>query len=130
MYTIQHQDTSFRFEDVAEASVKAQEWTNEESVELQVIHQATGAVVLVTTPIQPGHYFQPWQRIENPKFSAPYFEGFIPAYTRKRIQATVYRSQDHAGWRVHDGRTGNFVDVKTTKEACHLTTSMRKGQEL
>ena len=105
------------------------------TAEILVVHAETGAVSYVTSVkaqqvAETGEYFTPWTRLENPKFTAPVFAGFVPAYTRKRITATVYRNVQEKGWRVHDGRTGNFRDVPNTKAACQLTSEMRKGLEL
>ena len=98
-------------------------------------HEETDVVAFVTSPRairnqETGEHFVPWTRVETPKFAAPNFEGWISAYTRKRIGATVYRKVEGKGWRVHDGRTGNFRDVENTKQACNLTSAMRKGTEL
>jgi predicted PhzF superfamily epimerase YddE/YHI9 len=101
-------------------------------VELEVVHTETNVVAFVATPVQ-GRLFHPWERVETPKFAAPHFEGWRPAYTRKRIEATVYRSYDEENelpWRVFDGRTKSFRDVATTKAACELTKAMRQGLTL
>ena len=132
-YRIQANDgtiVSDVIEDFSFARGFAEAETTKSSVELQVIQNGTEAVAFVTTPVPVGQRFHPWQRIENPKFQAPAFAGYIPAYTRKRIQATAYRNTSEAGWRIHDGRTGNFVDVKNTKEGAHTFTEMRLGRLL
>lgn len=108
---------------------------HQRTAEIVVTQQETDAVAYVTSVkaqqvAETGEYFTPWTRLENPKFAAPVFAGFVPAYTRKRITATVYRNVQEKGWRVHDGRTGNFQDVANTKAACELTSAMRKGLEL
>lgn len=124
------------FEEFGKARETAEHEAQERSIEVIVKHDETGVVAYATSPKamqvaeNPGDYFTPWTRIENPKFEAPVFEGFIPAYTRKRIQATVYRKVDDKGWRVHDGRNGNYADVGNTKEACALTSAMRQGKML
>lgn len=127
MYAFEHEGTVTSFDELGPARHEAENLTQELGIEIQVTHQETGAVAYVTTPVPQGQYFAPWQRIENPKFAAPYFAGFVPAYSRKRIEATVYRALDHSGWRIHDGRTNNFQDVANTKAACALTSSMRQG---
>jgi hypothetical protein len=105
--------------------------------EFKVTHDETDAVVYATSHrahlvLQNGEHFSPWTRIENPTFVAPDFVGFIPAYIRKRIEATVYRANEPergglTNWRVFDGRTGHFRDVANTKAACALTSAMRAG---
>lgn len=100
--------------------------------ELQVVHTATGAVVHVATyvPAEQGH-FKPWERVETPRIVAPNFPEFVPAYSRKRIGATVYRPLAKGGeWLVFDGRSGNSVLVTNTREACTLTKEMRLGKVL
>jgi hypothetical protein len=103
----------------------------EEGGEHKVVHLETEAVVYVTSlaakAAANGAHFNPWTRVETPKHAAPDFPGFVPAYTRKRIQATVYRGVERGAWRVFDGRTGKYQDVANTVEACNLTSSMRKG---
>lgn len=100
--------------------------------ELEVIDTETSTVAFMATPVV-GRIFHPWERVETPTFSAPHFEGFYPAYTRKRISATVYRSYDDEAelpWLVHDGRTGGTQLVPNTKAACKLTSEMRHGRTL
>lgn len=100
-------------------------------IELEIVNTETNAVAFMCTPVQ-GRIFHPWERVETPAFAAPHFEGFFPAYTRKRIMATVYRAYDadaELKWLVHDGRTGNTQLVANTKQACALTKAM-KGQVL
>jgi hypothetical protein len=115
---------------------KAIEFANKvarrDAVELEVVDSETNAVVHVATPVE-GRQFHPWERVETPKFQSPHFEGWRPAYTRSRIQATVYRSYDEEAelkWLVHDGRTGGKLEVATTKAARLLTTEMRHGRTL
>ena len=114
-----------------DATAKANKVAETDHVELDVVlvSDETESIVYVATPVK-GRRFNPFERVETPKHVAPYFEGFRPAYSRKRIQATVYRALDHSGWRVYDGRTGNFLDVKTSKEACTLTREMGQGRVL
>jgi hypothetical protein len=107
-------------------------------IEVEVIHVETEAVAYLTSTRailkrDVGAHFHPWTRLETPKFSAPHFEGWYPAYTRKRIEATVYRSHDDENekpWRVHDGRTGRFLDVANTTESRKLLTAMKNGRML
>lgn len=134
MYAITTQnDRIGKVEDFGQAREIADDHAKEAGVEVKVVlvmEDGNTIHAYAATPVQAGHTFAPWQRIENPKFQAPAFAGFVPAYTRKRIQATVYRSEAHEGWRVHDGRTGNHMDVENTKAACALTKAMRLGQML
>ena len=134
MYTIN--DAPVQTDDLSEAIKVAEGIAKETGEEIKLVHVATEAVVFATSPRairhdETGEHFQPWTRLETPKHVAPDFFGYVPAYTRKRIQATVYRKNDRErgglNWRVFDGRTGNFRDVHDTKEACQLTTDMRQG---
>lgn len=96
-------------------------------VEIEIVNSETGTVAFMCTPVQ-GRIFHPWERVETPAFAAPHFEGFYPAYTRKRIMATVYRAYDAEAelkWLVHDGRTGGKELVANTKAACALTKAMK-----
>lgn len=103
---------------------KAQELSTEENIELEVVHEATGAVIAVTSPLTPGH-FVPWTRVEAPRFAAPHLTDWRPAYTRKRVGAVVYRSLTSKSWLVLDTRTGGKIVVGTTKEAREITNKMR-----
>ncbi len=103
---------------------KAQELSTEEGIELEVVHEATGAVIAVTSPLSPGH-FVPWTRIETPKFVAPHMADWRPAYTRKRVGAVVYRSLTSKSWMVLDTRSGGREVVGTTREAREITNKMR-----
>lgn len=96
--------------------------------EVTVVSVATQAVVYVANArsVQ-GGAFNPWERVETPKFSAPNITGWVPAYTRKRICATVYRALEGRAWLIHDGRTGNTIQVPNTKVACETTKAMRFG---
>lgn len=121
------------FEALADARAVAELITADQAAEVQVVFltaEDEEVVAYVTTPVPAGQYFAPWERIENPKHAAPCYAGWIPAYTRKRIQATCYRSLTHEGWRVHDGRTGNFRDVGNTTESRLLMKAMRLGEFL
>lgn len=118
------------------ATTWADQHAGENQIEVQVIHVPTSVVAYVVNPRAlrkraDGTWFAPWTRVETPKHAAPEIEGFIPAYTRRRIQATVYRGLEKgAGWLVHDGRTGGRCAVANTTEARHLTTAMKNGQQL
>ena len=105
---------------------KAQELSTSEGIELEVVHEATGAVIAVTSPLSPGH-FVPWTRIETPGFVAPHLSDWRPAYSRKRSGAVVYRSLTSKTWLVLDTKTGGRVIVATTKEAREITNKMTKG---
>lgn len=130
MYTIALPDAQPKaYQQLRAATEFADAKSVELGVELEVVHAETGAVAFVASPVR-GRLFHPWERVETPKHVAPHFEGWRPAYTRKRIEATVYRSYDEENelpWRVYDGRTKNFRDVATTKAACELTKAMRHG---
>lgn len=99
------------------------------SVELQVVDAESKAVMYLTSPKaiakrDLGTHFTPFTRLETPGFTAPEITGFYPAYTRKRIEAVVYRAYDteaEMGWLVYDGREG----AKGTK-LCENTTVSRK----
>lgn len=106
-------------------------------LEIEVVHAATGVVAYVTSQRaianrEDGVHFVPWTRVETPKHAAPHFEGWHAAYTRRKIEATVYRSNEKVDlpWRVFDGRTGAHQDVATTKAACALTKAMGQGKQL
>ena len=103
---------------------KAQELSTSENIELEVVHEATGAVIAVTSPLSPGH-FVPWTRVEAPRFAAPHFAAWRPAYQRARVQAVVYRSLSSKSWMVYDAKTGGKIVVGTTKEAREITNKMR-----
>jgi hypothetical protein len=103
---------------------KAQELSNEDRVELEVVHEETEAVIVVTSFLEPGH-FVPWTRVETPKFVAPHFANWRPAYTRKRVGAVVYRSLTSKSWMVLDTRTSGAIVVGTTVEAREITNKMR-----
>lgn len=125
-----HQPKTYKRLDAAKEF--ADLYSLEHSVELEVIDNESLNVMYVATPVR-DRIFHPWERVETPKFSSPHFEGWRPAYTRKRIEATVYRSYDPENtkpWRVYDGRTKAFVDVANTKEACKVTKEMRHGRML
>jgi len=84
-----------------------------------------GDVIAVFSPVR-GRQFHPWERVESPTFTAPHMEGFRPAYTRKRVQAVVYRSLEDASWLVLDCRTGGSVQVPSTYAARMITNKMAK----
>jgi len=100
-----------------------------EAQELEITNLESGLVAALLTAVD-GRHFHPYERIEQPAFSAPSISGFIPAYQRKRIGAVVYRALDHTSWLVLDTRTGGRRQVPTTKAACILTREMRFGLEL
>lgn len=111
---------------LADATKFADKFSLENGVEIDVIHAETGAVAYVATPVR-DRLFHPWERVETPKHIAPHFEGFRPAYTRRRIEATVYRNLNERSWRVYDGRTQKYKDVANTTESRHLLTAMKNG---
>lgn len=105
---------------------------HEDNLSLQVVDGESGLVVHVGDPVAGSRHFHPFERLESPKTTAPEFVGFVPAYHRKRIDATVYRGLDEHGlkgtWRVYDGRSKKFRDVTSTAEACTLTREMKDMQ--
>lgn len=114
------------------AAVKFVDKQAAEGTVLQVVDAETNLVVHVGDPVAGSRHFHPFERLESPKTTAPSYEGFVPAYHRKRIDATVYRGLDEFGlkgtWRIYDGRSGKFRDVSSTKEACTLTREMKEMQ--
>lgn len=98
---------------------------------LQVVDE-DGNVAHVGNPVT-DRYFHPFERLETPtKVTAPHVPGFVPAYHRVRVQATVFRGLDEHGnkgkWLIHDGRSGNSVEVANTKEANEVTKGMKVAQ--
>ena len=132
-YAFQGIDTDKTYGRLHDATAFADKAAREHGLEVTVIAAETETVVYVTSvaalaKVEYGEHFRPYTRLETPKFQAPAVAGWAPAYTRKRIEATVYRRVDGSrGWLVHDGRTGGFQQVANTKEACQLTTAMRQG---
>lgn len=127
MFAINFAGQATEYVNISEAT-KAADLLALEGAEVKVTHLETEAVVYVTNrrAVQ-GGYFQPWERVETPKFQAPDIAGWVPAYTRKRIQATVYRATEGRAWMIHDGRTGNTTTAPNTKAACEITKAMRHG---
>jgi hypothetical protein len=117
------------FNALGQAIEFADGYSEEHNVELDVVATADSVVAYVATPVR-DRIFYPFERVETPKFRAPQLDGYRTAYTRKRIEATVYRALDHTDWLVHDGRTGNTKTVRTTRQACILTREMRQGKRL
>jgi len=130
MYAIATETQNFEYARLHDATSRADKLAAE-GAEITVQHVETGAVVYVTNAraLAEG-YFHPWTRVETPKFQAPDLAGWVPAYVRKRIQATVYRSTETRAWLIHDGRTGGTVQAANTKEACAVTKEMRLGRML
>jgi len=120
-----------------DATKAADKVVAEVDVEVKVIHVETDSVAYLASPAKvrketEGVAYNPWTRLEQPKFAARDFDGWTPAYTRSRIQATVYRNNAYErgasnNWRVLDGRSGKFRDVRDTKAARLLTTAMKNG---
>jgi hypothetical protein len=132
MFEITVADQTKTYARLSDATKYADKQAADLGVEVKVTHQETEAVVYATSPRallnrETGAHFVPWTRVENPKHVAPEFEGFIPAYTRRRIEATVYRGQEKGSWRVFDGRTGKYQDVANTTASRHLLTAMKNG---
>jgi hypothetical protein len=135
MYTIEINGQTKSYQRLNDATKFADKTASEGGAEVKVLHAETEAVAYVTSPRairnkETGEHFVPWTRVETPKHVAPEFAGFVPAYTRKRIQATVYRGQEKGSWRVFDGRTGKHVDVANTTESRLLLTEMKLGRQL
>ena len=118
-----------------DATAQADRLAAEFGAEFEVTHSETETVAYLTSPRaiakrDEGKHFVPWTRLETPKFTAPDIEGFYPAYTRKRIEAVVYRAYDNEAempWLVRDGRTGGTRLCANTTESRHLLTAMKQG---
>jgi hypothetical protein len=118
-----------------DATAKADSLATQFGAEFEVTHTETATVAYLTSPRailkrDAGVHFVPWSRLETPKFGAPDIEGFYPAYTRKRIQAVVYRAYDNDAeqpWLVRDGRTGGTRLCANTTESRKLLTAMKQG---
>lgn len=118
-----------------DAKAKADRLATTLGGELEVVNTETKEVAYLTSQRviakrDEGRHFVPWTRLETPTFSAPDIEGFYPAYTRKRIQAIVYRAYDadaELPWLVRDGRTGGTRLVPNTTASRKLLTAMRQG---
>jgi hypothetical protein len=135
MYEITIADQTKTYARLNDATKFADKQAEELGAEVKVLHTETEAVVYATSPRaiinrEQGVHFVPWTRVETPKHVAPEIAGFIPAYTRKRIQATVYRGQERGQWIVFDGRTGNYQVVGNTTESRLLLTAMKNGRML
>jgi hypothetical protein len=131
-YTIALQDKTKTYQVLAAAIEFATKKAKELGTEVEIVDAETNGVAHVATYVE-GRHFHPWERVENIKFQHPHFEGFYPAYSRKRITTVVYRSYDDEAefpWRVWDGRTGGHLDVATTKAARLLCTEMKNGRQL
>jgi hypothetical protein len=121
-----------------DATAKADRLATELGGEFEVIHGPTSAVAYLTSQRailkrDAGVHFVPWSRLETPKFTAPEIAGFYPAYTRKRIEAVVYRAYDNEAeqpWLVRDGRTGGTRLCANTTESRKLLTAMKNGLTL
>jgi hypothetical protein len=134
-YTIEIDGQSKSYARLNDATKFADKKALESGIEVKVLHTETEAVAYATSPRaitnrEDGTHFVPWTRVETPKHLAPEIEGFIPAYTRKRIQATVYRGQERGQWIVFDGRTGQRRLVANTTESRLLLTEMKNGLQL
>ena len=132
MYTITLNGETTNYDDFVSAREAADLAATGLSLTVEVIHAETEVVAYATSPRailnkETGEHFVPWTRIENAPHPAPHFEGFVPAYNRKRVLATCYRALDGSGWRVHDGRNGEFEDRPNTTATRHLMTQMRLG---
>jgi len=134
MFTITLNDNTASYTRLNDATRRANTLAARDGVEVKVVHAETSSVVFITSPARQrveaeGGEYNPWTRVEQPKHAAPDFDGYVPAYSRKKIAATVYRKNDFErggdNWRVFDGRTGKFRDVRDTKAACKLTTAMK-----
>lgn len=135
MFEITTGDKTKNYARLNDATKYADKVASEQGIEVEVLHTETGAVAYATSPRailkrEEGVHFVPFTRVETPKHHAPDFPGFIPAYTRKRIGATVYRGQEKRSWLVFDGRTGGHVVVANTTESRHLLTDMKNGLQL
>jgi hypothetical protein len=132
LITLPNGDAPKEYQKLDAAKDFANKKAKELEIELEVVDVDSSVVMHVATYVE-GRYFHPWERVETPKFSAPHFEGWRPAYNRKRIEATVYRSYDEEAelpWMVHDGRTGGTRLMANTVVTRQLLTSMRQGLTL
>lgn len=123
MYAITTPDAVHTREVFAEARELAETLADARSAEFEVVHTETGAVAYVATPVH-GRAFNPWERVETPKFQAPHIDGLRPAYTRRRIETVVYRKIDETGWVVLDTRSNTRYDVSTTAQARAITNAL------
>jgi len=115
----------------------ADRFVTEHGGELEVVDSDTNSVAYLTSQKaiakrDEGVWFTPFTRLETPKFTAPDISGFYPAYTRRRIEAVVYRAYDtdaEQGWLVWDGREGakGTKLCSNTTESRKLLTAMRHG---
>lgn len=131
--TVTGQQGAVQHPEFAVARAAADQLTQSDHVEVQVIHVLTGALAYQTSPhpaAQGVGEFDPWTRIERvPATWMPLaIEGYTLAYSRKRIQTAVYRPNvPGQGWLVDNFLTKERVEVPTTKAACAVTKRM--GQQ-
>lgn len=131
-------NTRLQYARLHDATAKADALALEFGGEFEVTDNESGTVAHLTSPaaiakLTEGRHFTPWTRLETPKFAAPEVPGFYPAYTRKRIEAVVYRSYDDEAelpWLVRDGRTGGVQLCANTTESRKLLTAMKQGRLL
>lgn len=125
-------DEPREYAQLGRAKAAADRFSLSRKIDVQVITldgEGQPTVAFVASPVRDRHY-RPFERIENVKFGAPAIDGWVPAYSRIKIKATVYRpTEKGAGWLVHSGLNGKITIVRNTKAACKLTSAM-KTQEL
>lgn len=138
-YTVKLTDGQTKaYQQLTAATQFADRFALENTVEVEIVHDETDTVAYVTSARaiakrDEGVNFVPWTRLETPKFSAPDIAGYYPAYTRKRIEAVVYRAYDQEAempWLVRDGRTGGTRLCANTTESRQLLTAMKNGLHL
>lgn len=124
--TVEGTKVEQEFAEFADAREAADKLTLEAKVEVKVTHES-GILVHNTTPVQPGEYFKPYERVEGvpATFSTPAFPGKTLAYTRKRIHAAAYRHDDKSGWTMVNTKTGEVVVCANTTEGRHVFTKWR-----
>lgn len=134
-FSFTYQDETVTKDSLSKIKPLAKSRANRDRTEVTIQDDATGTVAFVATYVE-GRYFAPFERVEQPRqgVQVPDFPGFVFAYRRHRIGATVLRGQEEfdkkGQWLVHDGRTGGHVIVESTKAANEVTKEMRQGRTL
>lgn len=85
---------------------------------------SNGTVVHTVEPTQGKRGFRPWTRTETHEgMEVEVPEGFVVAYTRKRVGAVVARSEAKDGWLVLTV-AGDQFEASNTKEAREITNDL------
>lgn len=128
-FTLGSEDQPRVYESLPRARAQANRLAAKRQVEIEVIRDEDDQVVHIATYVE-GRYFYPFERVETPGVpNARHFDGFIPAYQRKRAGAVVYRRLDEKAWLVHDTVTGGRRLVRSTRAACLLTNQMNPNKQ-